>query len=93
MNALHLLNRTHAHPAFNQCLSAAPGNTILLMEDAVYELQDANSPLWRLTGTRLLALEPDILARGVTPANAIESLSYDDFVLLTTQHCPIVSWY
>ncbi|MBB3168192.1 sulfurtransferase complex subunit TusB [Simiduia aestuariiviva] len=93
MNALHLLNRTREHPAFSQCLRTAPGNTLLLLADAVYELQDANSPLWRLAGTRLLALEPDILARGVAPANAVESLSYDDFVLLTTQHRPIVSWY
>ncbi len=94
MTSLHLLNQSSSHAAFSECLAAlGSAGSLLLLDDAVLELQRDTSPLWALEGVKLYALDADLDARGVSPTKPITSINYSEFVTLTAQHCPVISWY
>jgi|AP45_3_1055517.scaffolds.fasta_scaffold413518_1 sulfur relay protein TusB/DsrH len=85
MATLHIVNKS---PALASCLqTAALEDTILLIEDAVYQ---ASVP----TERKLLALTDDVDARGLKARvrRNVSVVDYDEFVNLVTTHQPIVSW-
>lgn len=88
MAALHLVNRSRA---LADCLQiAAPDDTILLIEDAVFRATAALAP----PGRALLALQPDVSARGLTGrlAATVTCIDDADFVQRVVDHQPIVTW-
>jgi tRNA 2-thiouridine synthesizing protein B len=94
MPSLHILNRPTRHPAAHDCLTALqPGDTLLLIEEAVQDLLSAHSPLWALSDVTLIALTPDLQARGITPYRPLKEVDYAGFVNLTTINAPVISWY
>ena len=85
MAALHTVNRLSA---LASCLETASDNdAILLIEDGVYAAtQKQPRPL--------LAIDIDVQARGISSRLTAEAtvVSYAEFVELTVQHNPIVTW-
>lgn len=100
-HALHLLRHSPVtHPSFNCWLrTVGPGQSLLLIEDAVYALlPDTRSvdALRLLPGSvRLYALEDDLLARGLAlddlPAQ-VTVIDYPRMVELCVEHAKAVSW-
>jgi tRNA 2-thiouridine synthesizing protein B len=87
MGILFIVNRA---TALASCLGvAAPSDTILLIEDGVFAATAARD--W--TGS-LVALEPDVRARGLAERVLHDVRVVDDtgFVELVTTHEPIVTW-
>lgn len=90
IQTLHILNKSPDHPRFARCLSmAGPDDAILLIENGVLGLASAAG-----TGSvRLLALAPDMAARGLTDgSNPVQILDYDGMVELTTRAQQVISW-
>ena len=85
MATLHIVNRSSA---LASCLeTAATDDTVLLIEDAVYQAA--------LPGNRaLLALQDDLKARGLEARTGknISVVDYSGFVELVENHQPVVSW-
>ena len=91
--ALYLVNHTGSLAA---CLDvASPACTILLLEDGVYEglHRERVTPL--IEALRIVAIKDDVLTRGIQNRlpPSLPLISYTDFVELTEQHSPIVSWF
>jgi tRNA 2-thiouridine synthesizing protein B len=87
MGILFIVNRA---PALASCLGvAAPSDTVLLIEDGVFAATAAPA----FSGN-LVALEPDVRARGLAARVAHDVCVVDDtgFVELVTTHEPIVTW-
>lgn len=76
------------------CLAAlGAGDTLLLLEDGVYNLANPKHPLWSKSELNLLALAEDLAARATTPAQSVNTVDYPGFVALTVNHSPIANWY
>lgn len=103
MSSLHLVfTAPTAGSALADCLrAAADGDTVLLLQDAVYAavaratipselLRDAAA-----NGIVLAALAPDVSARGVGALlhPGISLVDDDAFVALTERHPRILSWF
>lgn len=88
--SLHLLNKAPSHPRFRSCLDAmAPGDQLLLLENAVIALADDAVVL--PPGT--LALAQDCEARGLSDeVGASLLVDMPGMVNLTDQFSNIVSW-
>ncbi|MBX3707408.1 MAG: sulfurtransferase complex subunit TusB [Pseudomonadales bacterium] len=87
MNILFIVNHM---AGLDSCLALAGAtDTVLLIEDGVYA---AVTP--RAWSGRLIALEPDVRARGLAARLAPGVTLVDDagFVELTVAHSPVVSW-
>ncbi len=98
MNTLHTLNasaREHGDLFARLLRSATAGDTLLLLENGVYNLSDANA-LQAIAdaGLTLFALQADIVARGLAAAGAAaNSVDDDGFVALACSHRKVVSWF
>jgi tRNA 2-thiouridine synthesizing protein B len=98
---LHILRHSPAtHPSFNCWLrTVGPGQSLLLIEDAVYGLlPDTRSvdALRLLPGSvKLFALENDLLARGLALDDLpgrVMVVDYLRMVELCVEHSKVISW-
>jgi len=101
MSSLHIWNKADAHAeALTLCLATlAPGDALLLVEDAVYLSGEAGIATLRAAmahpeGITLHALAPDLAARGISAriSPLVNVVEYPDFVALSLQHARVVSW-
>ena len=96
---LHTVNKSpYADKTLQSCLKAASdSDTLLLIEDGVYgALEGAEySDLVESAGPRILALAPDLEARGISDRllDSVTTVDYAGFVELTTTHDKVVSWF
>lgn len=96
---LHTVNKSpYANKTLQSCLKAASDqDALLLIEDGVYgALKDGDyADLVESAGLRILALAPDLEARGLSDRllNSVETVDYAGFVELTTTHDKVVSWF
>jgi tRNA 2-thiouridine synthesizing protein B len=84
---LHIVNQT---TALHRCLASMQDNdVILLTQNGV--IAGINQIPDHIT---CYALNADVTARGITDqiAKHIQLISYDQFVDLTIQHHPILTW-
>lgn len=103
MSTLHIVSTSpHAGTALADCLRvAAPGDLLLLVQDAVYAaVAGAPGPSALLreaagAGVRLYALLPDVDARGIAHRlHAGIGLVDDNGFVELTERCPrTVSWF
>jgi tRNA 2-thiouridine synthesizing protein B len=102
MATLHLINRSPTDSRIlEHCLArAGQGDTVLLMEDAVYAAVAGAGPdmILRAAAGRvaLYVLSPDLEARGLEPSSVMDTIrpiDYRGFVALTVAHNPIQSWF
>ena len=98
---LHTWNKADASAeALRLCLATfAPGDALLLLEDAVYLAgEPAATRLHEALAARgaaaLFALAPDLAARGISARISphVNAVEYTDFVALSLQHARVVSW-
>lgn len=99
MSTLHTVNK--CDPGLvQQCLgSAAEGDTVLLIEEAVYAALPGHALdkllQHRGAGIALRALKEDLAARGISariPAD-FSVVSYAEFVALSLAHTRVVNWH
>ncbi|WNK18867.1 sulfurtransferase complex subunit TusB [Halomonas piscis] len=95
---LHILNcPPDAGQASAQALAAmAAEDALLLIEDGVYAVLDADWEGLGLGAGRLYALEDDLAARGLgsqAHKRDIDTVSMEGFVSLTARARQVVSWY
>ncbi|WP_419834883.1 sulfurtransferase complex subunit TusB [Endozoicomonas atrinae] len=93
MSTLHTTNKPGQ--VLELCLRAvASGDSVLLIEDAVYELL---SPVTRLNalpdGCSIYVLGIDAKARGVKVSEPFEAINYDRFVSLCVDNEKVLSWF
>lgn len=97
MAILHIVNQSPgAAPALRACLARlGEDDSLLLIEDGVYAgAARAESAAW-LAGRKVYALEPDMAARGLEPADRLAGLvavDYAGFVQLAAAHAQVLSW-
>ncbi|MEY3667968.1 MAG: tRNA 2-thiouridine synthesizing protein [Pseudomonadota bacterium] len=79
---------------------AAPGDTLLLIEDGIYNVRTLNSLAARmnvtLEGIQVCVLRDDLIARGLSAvdlADHITTVDHAGFVELTCQHRQSVHWF
>ena len=98
---LHLVNKSPTdRNAFDTCFRmASPGDSILLIEDAVYaalaNAEFAKKILSRLENFSFFVLGPDVAARGLNDTPLIEGISvvdYEGFVDLVAENKVTQSW-
>lgn len=96
---LHTLNQTTDKP-LNDCLNTiASGDSLLLIENGVYNGIQASEQLKRLANLTdeiyLYALKTDCDARGISTLlfSGIALIDYAGFVKLCTEHKQVISWY
>ena len=98
---LHLVNKSpFERNALDSCLRlAAPGSSILLIEDGVYAALEnaafAAKIAGRMEDFSFYVLGPDVAARGLGDTPLIEGLTtvdYEGFVDLVAQHDVTQSW-
>ncbi|MBN8486232.1 MAG: sulfurtransferase complex subunit TusB [Burkholderiales bacterium] len=95
---LHIVNKSPAQGSgLSSCLRLArPGQTVLLIEDAVLAATRANATASGLAGAsvKVVALAPDLAARGLTGqlADGITTVDYAGFVALVAEHPTNQSW-
>ena len=101
MPVLHIVNKSpYERNALDTCLRLAKADSsILLIEDGVYAaIQGAAAAeklAPRLETNRVYALLPDLQARGLDTGRlleGIETVDYDGFVRLATEHEKLQSW-
>ncbi|GGY82096.1 sulfurtransferase complex subunit TusB [Marinobacter zhanjiangensis] len=88
---LHILNKHPDHTRFRACLDAmAPGDALLLIENAVLALADVAIPLPEVT----YALQADCEARGLSAhrPREVEQLDYIGMTHLTDRFPRLISW-
>jgi len=92
---LHIVNKPPEHSAAHQMLAVvSPGDTVLLIEDAVQAVLHDAWQGWRMEGVEMLALHDDVVARGLSGYVSDKSLAdMQMFVRLTEQHPQILTWY
>lgn len=95
---LHLLNcpPDEGQTSAQALAAMAAEDTLLLIEDGVYAVLDADWEGHRLGAGRLYALEDDLTARGLgsrAHKRNIETVSMEAFVALTARARQTVSWY
>lgn len=91
---LHTLNTSPSdRTAFQTCAASLSENdSLLLIEEAVYWLlPHYRNELTRLPA-RILALEPDLLARGINP-DGVNCVDDAGFVELAVTHDSVISWF
>ena len=91
MSILHTVNKP-GQP-LELCLRAASsGDSVLLIEDAVYELMSPGQRLDALPDDcAVFVMGADAMARGVqVPAEVID---YERFVTLCVEHDQVLSWF
>lgn len=102
MTSLHLVGLSPLDkPALARCLArAGEGDAVLLLGEAVDGAVRGGmaEELLRAAAGRvsLFVLAPDLEQRNIGPAAlepGIQSIDYPGFVVLTTTHAPIVSWF
>lgn len=96
---LHLLNKAPGHPRFGACCEGLqPGDTLVLVEDAVLLVQ---SPAREAipAGVTVYALQADTEARGLgadpdgsSQSQSIHRCSMPALVELTISHGRIINW-
>lgn len=99
MAVLHLLQGSAAG-GLDACLArAVAGDTVVLMENAVYASIKGGRWAQRLAAAgpelRLFALAPDLSGRGLSPSEivaGIELLDYTGLVELSCEYAVIQSW-
>lgn len=101
MSSLHTWNKAEVHAeALALCLATlAPGDALLLLEDAVYLSGEAGITalcvkMAHPEAVTLYALAPDLAARGISAriSPLVNVVEYPDFVALSLQHARVVSW-
>lgn len=98
MKTLHTLNastREHTDLFARLLRSASPGDSLLLIEDGVYNLADATARQ-RIAAACLVLyyLHPDVLARGMSNQTDHASPVDDSgFVELSCAHNKVLSWF
>lgn len=93
---LHTLCALPDTAAFAGCLRIArPGDTVLLMGDAVYAAQAGAEALQTLRAQNIVvrALASDCEARAVALAPDIPAVQMPDFVALTEHYPRQLAWY
>ena len=99
MSTLFTVNRSwHQAPwLFEKLGYASKGDTILLLEDGVLALQSdiaLSSFLAKCAANDVLvvALQPDLIIRGVDSKHRVEQISFAEFVQLVESHDKQVAW-
>ena len=99
MSTLFTVNRSwHQAPwLFEKLGYASKGDTILLLEDGVLALQSnvaLSSFLAKCVANEVLvvALQPDLITRGVDSKYQVEQVSFAEFVQLVASHDKQVAW-
>ena len=103
-STLHTLNASAREQAVllqRLLRGASAGDSLLLIENGVYNLTDANSlAAIKAAGLTLYCLHADITARGLkhheqSGATTVDATVIDDsgFVELTCSHQKVVSWF
>ena len=97
---LHIVNKSpFERSSLDSCLRMAqPGNSLLLIEDAVYAAvkgsKEADKVRTASTTVKVYVLAPDLEARGMKDA-AVEGVTlvdYGGFVDLVAEHSVVQSW-
>ncbi len=98
---LHLINKSpFERNALDSCLRLAKsGDSILLIEDAVYAAMEKAAHAEKITGRMedfsFYVLGPDVAARGLSDTPLIEGISvidYEGFVDLVAENDVTQSW-
>lgn len=92
MKTLHTVNKP-GHPVDLCFRAVASGDTVLLIEDAVYELMSPARLDTFPEGCLIKVLGVDASARGVCVPDSFEVMDYDGFVALSVEHDKVVSWF
>ncbi len=102
MAILHTVNRSGSSgESLAGCLrTIVSGAGVLLLEDGVYAARAAGPDAQLLSAVgdsvRLFALQADLQARGIAPAELIERVQvvdYDEFVGLTCEYDKVLAWF
>ncbi len=99
MMNLHTLNATaHEHPALLARLlrCASPGDSLLLIENGVYNVADpATLATINTAGVKVYYLQADAGARGLVhdTKTDIHAVDDDGFVALSCSHNNVISWF
>lgn len=93
MSTLHTVNKPGQAMAL--CVRAVvSGDSVLLIEDAVYELLSPASRLDALPdGCPVYVMDIDAKARGVAVSASFEVINYDRFVSLCVGNEKVLSWF
>jgi tRNA 2-thiouridine synthesizing protein B len=91
---LHTLNSSPSdRTTFQSCAaSLSEGDSLLLIEEAVYWLLPHHRHELTRLPARILALEPDLLARGVSSAG-VNCVDDAGFVELAVTHGSVINWF
>jgi tRNA 2-thiouridine synthesizing protein B len=101
MSILHTVNKSPFERSnLDACLGrAAPGDAVLLIEDAVYAAMAGTAVAGRVADAaktlRLYVLGPDLAARGMDPAGIVAGISvvdYGGFVDLAAENKAVNAW-
>ncbi|MEM7294142.1 MAG: sulfurtransferase complex subunit TusB [Pseudomonadota bacterium] len=101
MSILHIVNKSpFEHTSMNACLRLAKkGASIIFIEDGTYALRPGSTVADKIATAmqdyRVYALEPDMVARGLSKDAALQGVfwvDYAGFVQLTTEHDKVNSW-
>ena len=101
MSTLHTVNKSpFERSTLQTCLGhAQAGDSVLLIEDAVYAAVAGNAFAPKLTdmadSVKVFALGPDLKARGMDPAavtGGVSVIDYDGFVDLAAENSTVHSW-
>lgn len=96
---LHIINKPPSHRCFSDCLrTCSQGNSILLIEDAVYATSHWPSQFLTIIEKKSLnvyALDADLRARGLStePQDDLNIIDDKGFVELTLSHDKSQSWF
>lgn len=97
---LHIVVKSHTQTsALQSCLRLAQdGQTLLLIEDAVYAAScaavETSGLAEALPRLKIYALQPDVLARGINGklAEGVTAIDYAGFVGLVAEHSTSQTW-
>lgn len=97
---LHIVNKSHTQTsALQSCLRLAkPGQSLLLIEDAVYAVTgaaaDSSGIAEALSSLKVHVLLPDVEARGMAGKliDGVTAVDYGGFVDLVAEHSNNQTW-
>ncbi len=98
-STLHTLNASaREQAALLQRLlrCASTGDSLLLIENGVYNITDADSlKAVKATGLTIYCLQADVLARGLEHAElaGVQTVDDNQFVALSCSHQKVISWF
>lgn len=89
--ALHIIQSSSTQTgALANCLAyCSPQDTIVLINDGVYEAQTITK---LELASKTYALEIDAITRGIPQQGRVLWIDYKQFVDLTAIHAPVVNW-